>query len=282
MRRPVPEDWASELKETEIDSYPLVADSSGHPAGWTSYTTSILESPECEIICGGVNTKTAAAAAVWRQGNLLHFGFQCAPSEMNEFGRGLLVNSMAYIARFRQDRPIAMTESVFVKERVAPPSARLLSRGVPSELQLEVWFDNSFSAPRKAAAGGLDAWRAWVEAEVPFLSPNAEGYLVHDPDLSALGVPLRDPRLFDALIEGLTSGGEPAQRAFRILHRYFTTGPLVSHFAHALAAWKAWLVRNRLFLFFSESGGYRWYVDHLAQSRGTASAHLRGPARADR
>ena len=46
--------------------------------------------PEVEILCGGINDKTARAAGLWRQGNLLHFGFEQSPAELNETGRVML------------------------------------------------------------------------------------------------------------------------------------------------------------------------------------------------
>ena len=46
-------------------------------------------------MCGGVNGKTATAAAVWRQGHLLHFGFDLSPEEMNEADHHLLLHCVA-------------------------------------------------------------------------------------------------------------------------------------------------------------------------------------------
>ena len=45
--------------------------------------------------------------------------------------------------------------------------------------------------------------------------------------------------------------------------------------------WLDWFVANRHYLFFTDLGGYRWYVDPLAKARGGPTAELRGPARAD-
>ncbi|HVX15363.1 MAG TPA: hypothetical protein VHC22_29510 [Pirellulales bacterium] len=47
------------------------------------------------------------------------------------------------------------------------------------------------------------------------------------------------------------------------------------------AAWKSWWLENKPYLFFGDSGGYRWYIDPLATKRPIATADLRGPARAD-
>ena len=46
------------------------------------------------------------------------------------------------------------------------------------------------------------------------------------------------------------------------------------------ADWSAWVEKSRPYLFFSDAGGYRWYMDPLAQRRGISTADLRGPARA--
>jgi hypothetical protein len=47
-------------------------------------------------------------------------------------------------------------------------------------------------------------------------------------------------------------------------------------------AWSQWHAAHAPYLFFSDWGGYRWYVDPLAKKRGVPAAELRGPARADR
>ena len=81
--------------------------------GWCTYADDFKNLPEVEFFCGGINEKTPTAAAIWRQGNLLHFGFEQSPAEVNETGQALLLNSIAYISQFTEDRPIAVTPSVF-------------------------------------------------------------------------------------------------------------------------------------------------------------------------
>src|SRR5262249_36048859 len=91
--------------------------------GWCTYTYEHEQAPELEVLSGGVNSKTPRAGAVWRQGHLLHFGFDLAPSEMNEIGQRLLVNAVAYISRFTEDRPVVQTPCVFTQGR------RIFDRG---------------------------------------------------------------------------------------------------------------------------------------------------------
>ena len=49
-----------------------------------------------------------------------------------------------------------------------------------------------------------------------------------------------------------------------------------------LDAWSGWYLAHEPYLFYSEWGGYRWYVDPLAKRRGVPTKDLRGSKRADR
>jgi len=123
---PTPADFREEIEEPQIQVMPLVDDRGRYwKSGWCSYAFDFAANPDVEFFCGGVNHKTPTAAGLWRQGNFLHFGFEQSPAEMNEQGRLLLLNAIAYISRFTEDRPIAITPSVF-----AGPVAR--SRGTPA------------------------------------------------------------------------------------------------------------------------------------------------------
>ena len=44
--------------------------------------------------------------------------------------------------------------------------------------------------------------------------------------------------------------------------------------------WSAWWKDNGAYLFFTETGGYRWYLDPLAKKRKVPTAKLRGEKRA--
>jgi len=46
--------------------------------------------------------------------------------------------------------------------------------------------------------------------------------------------------------------------------------------------WTVWLSGNRPYLFFSDTGGYRWYADPLAKARKIPTEKLRGSDRASR
>jgi hypothetical protein len=84
---------------------------------------------------------------------------------------------------------------------------------------------------------------------------------------------------FDRAIAELSRPGMEAERARRMLQRYAPEGPGRTSTAQA---WADWWRANADYLFFGEAGGYRWYLDPLAKTRGVPTARLRGPARASR
>ncbi len=120
IRRPWPREWADAHDSKQIEVLPLAgAESRRNQPGWCTYVRTMYDAPEIEVFCGGINAKTATAAALWRQGNLLHYGFDLSPEEMNDWGRALLVDAITYISRFTEDRPIMTTPSPFAGQEFA-------------------------------------------------------------------------------------------------------------------------------------------------------------------
>ena len=120
IRKSTPASWRDEVPEDERLKVPLLPLTDGRQstrAGWCTYAANIADAPDTEILCGGQNSKKPSAAAVWRQGWLLHFGFEPDPSILNGNGRALLENCIVYISGFTQDRPLVRTTSVFVSSR---------------------------------------------------------------------------------------------------------------------------------------------------------------------
>lgn len=256
---------------------PLVDAAPGtHSPGWCTYADDFDGLPDLEYFCGGINDKTPTAAALWRQGNLLHFGFEQSPFEMNAVGRALLLNAIAYISRFTEDRPIALTPSVFAGP--APRWRGSVAKMIRLESRELKDLEHYLAPPLFAALKGKDraACQAWFDGAAAYLYPEQDGRLGIDQEAQSFGSPPNTTEFLARAIASLPASGADAARARRLLTRYVPEGPG----AAPADAWEAWLKENRPFLFFSEAGNYRWYTDPLAKKRGIPTAELRGPARA--
>ncbi len=280
IRRPWPDEWTDPHDSNEILVLPLIpAESRRNQPGWCTYTRGMADAPEIEVFCGGINAKTSTAAALWRQGNLLHYGFDLSPDDMNEWGRALLVNAITYISRFTDDRPIMQTASPFAGQEIItrPRIEQVIARGDGWWDYLQTYFDRS----ALAAAGikDLAGFAKWYPTVRDSLSSNAEGLMIVDEDARAMQLNPGRREFFDRAIADLGRPGMEAERAGRMLERYAPEGPGRDAKAEA---WADWWRANADDLFFGEVGGYRWYLDPLAKARGVPTARLRGSARASR
>ena len=280
---PTPEQFAHELKtNATIAVLPLVDGITNYHTvinkfarGWSSHYYEYADLPDVEVFSGGINEQTPRSAAFWRQGNLLHFGFEQSPAQLNTTGRALLVDAIVYISRFTADRPIDVTLSVFGPDHVAVSRARALSYFV-------LWprgLTNVFTADTLAAFDwhNTNTARAWFESERAWIHPDAKNFLEVDAEAKALGVTFDAPEFFPQAIAALRVD-KTKTAAGNVLARYAPAGPGADADA---AAWDKWWQANAPYLFYSELGGYRWYVDPLAKQRGVPSQDLRGPRRAD-
>jgi hypothetical protein len=272
-----PDAWKDELRNPKVAVVPLSRNPKGefHP-GWCTYTYEHDGAPELEMICGGINSKTPRAGAVWRQGNLLHFGFDLAPADMNETGRALLINAIAYISRFTEDRALVHTPCVFVQgTRLFDRGAvgRLLARERSDLSALQFYVGNAdYEKLKGKSRQDLAAWYREVR---DYLHADAEGKLTVDEEAKSFGPGPAGPEFIEKAADALAGSRAPAAR--RLLARYAPEGPGAEASADE---WRSWWQKNRAYLFFSDTGGYRWYLDPLAKKRGTPTAQLRGPARA--
>lgn len=277
MKRP--EAWQKDVSAKTVDVLPLVENRSGdHRPGWTSYCATIEESPQVEIFCGGINTKAVDAAGIWRDGNLLHFGFDLSPAEMNETGRALLSNSIAYIARFSKDRVFVRMPSPFATR--VTRSRETLARWARNE-DYPLTFVTDHLEPSELA--GIDTTEratviAWVDEQRAYLHPSGtEGRVCVDREAKSLELRFDDLAFFERGIE-LLNDVKATEVAGRVLSRYAPEGPGANAGA---VAWRNWFAENRPYLFFTEYGGFRWYVDPLAKDKKIPTAECRGIRRMD-
>jgi hypothetical protein len=258
---------------------PLVRDQTRRwNTGWCTYPDGFENNPDIEVFCGGENEKMAAGAACWRQGNLLHFGFEQTPAELNEAGQRLLLNCITYISQFTEDRPIAVTPSVFGGPVALPRrylDRRLMEKGDASEVG---WIVEQ-SVLDILKEKGPEEIRKWYSSARGYMHPGPNAKLEVDEEARTLGAPIDSIGFFEKTIATFKAGGEQGRKAAELLVRY---APVEIAKTIQASEWEAWLSENREYLFFSDQGDYRWYIDPLAKKRGVPSSQLRGPARASK
>jgi hypothetical protein len=280
---PVPSDWKGHLDDDTIDVFPLVADSKGRDRpGWCTYVYEHAQAPELEICCGGINSKTPKAGAIWRQGNLLHFGFEQSPAEMNETGQSLLVNAIAYISRFTEDRPIIQTPSPFAPQRNRIFDRDAIVRLVQDKTRdFKEYLKFYLSAELYNELKGMprEELAEWFRENRPWIRAGEKGTLILDEEARSFGEGPAHPAFFDKAILAISNKGDQGDLARRLLERYAPDGPGGSG---SRDEWTAWQLENQPYLFFSDSGGYRWYIDSLAKVRKVPTEKLRGSERASR
>ncbi|MFI5402263.1 MAG: hypothetical protein ACHQ1G_04950 [Planctomycetota bacterium] len=197
-----------------------------------------LDSPDCELISGGINSKGPGSVAIGRQANLLLWGFCASPSEMTEEARRVFLNAVVWMKQFDGAR-VAFEKTRPARQWALLYAANLGKKGAD-------WAQKQF-APE--LLGGEDVEGA-LRADLEYLYN--DGVFRVDADAKALGIGNRDVKLLDRCVEVL--GTEDAGHGKAILARY-----LAVRFDTA-AQWKAWLAKNREQLYFTDTGGYVWRV----------------------
>jgi hypothetical protein len=275
---PTPVDFQGDIKERTIQVLPLVDDIGAQwRMGWCTYARDFPRNPDTEYFCGGVNHKTPEAAGLWRQGNLLHFGFEQSPAQMNLVGQQILLNAIVYISRFTEDRPIAITPSPFAGK--VPVSRRVVAERFASSDWPMAAIEEAFAPDlwRQLPVNSRKDLVAWADVNARFLHPNPDKQMEFDEDLRELNVPFDQPAFLDLVVAQLRGSAEERARGARLVERYL---PDISKPADAETV-AAWVRENRPYLFASDSLDYRYYVDPLAKRRGVPTIDLRGPRRAD-
>lgn len=207
------------------------------------------DTPDAEIIAGGIHHKGPNYGAIARQGRLLQWGFFGTPEEMTEAGRAVFLNALHYVTKFR-DEPIVGFRDAESRDDVATTIA-LLDEIEPERRDAYLRRELGDAVPAEAR-GDRAARQAWFVAARPYLRFDAarETFAI-DEDARALGIANDDVALLRRSVEDLEAGREP-ERARRLLERYTDR-----RFATA-GEWRAWLDANASRLRFSDVAGYRF------------------------
>jgi hypothetical protein len=143
-----------------------------------------------------------------------------------------------------------------------------LSRMKPEELAksdgVAKYYKSQF--PAELTANGIDvaALRKWYQENEEYLFGESRSGAKIDPDLKTAGVSNRKPEFLDWLVKRL--GEDPKDAlALRLAGKY-----LGKEHGNDAATATAWITENRRWLFFTDTGGYRWMVNSQAKAMSNA------------
>ena len=214
------------------------------------------DSPDCERISGGINSKGPRAVAIGRQANMLQWGFYAAPDRMTQSAQRAFLNALVYMQAFDGQRPLVekrfrarawVTKSIEMIDMLADLEGDNLA-------SIEQYLKGLFPL-ELIEEHGLDkkVLSAWSEANMEYLRRTGQGSLLVDAELAELGVSNRQPAFLDLLVTRLTADPKDPL-AQTLIERYLDQEALQD--ADPLA----WIQARRADLFFSDTGGFRWFL----------------------
>ena len=218
-------------------------------AGAVSDVITPEEHPDAEaILLGFAPGKSYLATGIGRHGNFLQWGWSASPSQMTPAGRNLFINSICYIHKFDGKAPLIHRSSshrlnalrlAAVINRISGEKKEFFMRTFPTEL-----WETYGSDP--------DGLVQYYKENLEFIYRD-KVFLI-DSELKSLG--LNSNRSVDSLEQliGLLEDNTNADTAMRLLTRYTN-----QTFQNA-EDWKQWFENNRDRIFFSDVGGYKYFI----------------------
>lgn len=244
--------WRVHADPLKKKDYGLVSDGYG-----------FLDSPDCEFVAGGLNSKGPGSVAIGRQGNFLLWGFCAPPAEMTESARKAYLNAVVYAAKF-DGAPIVVRDPAPSRDWAFAYAKYL------KDAEARKFVESRFSKELLAEAEGdsdkllalLAERRQWLRADAVKKTTNVDGKAVESTDyvfvvdehVRSLGIANDSPQLVDTLLNSI-GHGENVKACHETLVRYvgFDLGPDFRH-------WMSWWTNNKDRAFFSDTAGYRFVV----------------------
>ncbi|OHB65492.1 MAG: hypothetical protein A2Y77_11070 [Planctomycetes bacterium RBG_13_62_9] len=226
------------------------------------------DSPDAEVLAPGFNLgKSYGDVGIGRHGNFLQWGYSAPPSQMTEPGRRLFLNGIHYIKKFDGKAPLVRVQSsartdalgltrlvnrLSLDDRVIsrlPQSLRDKYHSDPRALFFVMTFSESLYDRYHEDPNGLTQYYRenleWVYRDQVFKV---------DEELKGLGIDSnRKVESLRRLIE-LLRDAQHAATAKKLLKRY-TDQPF-----EAPQHWRQWFEENKDRIFFSDVGGYKFFV----------------------
>ncbi|UCE46959.1 MAG: hypothetical protein JSW47_15275, partial [Phycisphaerales bacterium] len=188
------------------------------------------------------------AVGIGRHAHVLQWGYFDSPSEMTEAGRKLFLNCICYIHRFDRVRPLVRR---VVSHRLNAIRLALLIDRIKDKSFFSSTFTPELMEKFKGNAKGLaDCYRQNLEFVY-----RARGYQV-DSELKELCLESnRTVKTLGRLIEMLDDP-QRAEKATRLLRRYTSPHENLTNSEQ----WRQWFAENKDRIFFSDTGGYKFFV----------------------
>jgi hypothetical protein len=207
------------------------------------------DSPDAEILTVGYAPgKPPGSACVSRHGNFLQWGFSSSPTQMTSAGRAFFINCIVYIHKF--DGKAQLIRHAAMDRLYCLYLITLIDRIRDAE-----FGPGLVGADLAAQYKGKYADLAELYCQqIELVYCDAKGQTVIDKQLQDLGIKSnRKVETLDQLVKLLA---QPAQAAtaLQVLQRY--TGLRLT----TPQQWQQWLAANRARVFFSDVGGYKFFV----------------------
>lgn len=255
-----PNDWQKDYdsRGTWLVQIGELGSGKGNDYGVVSDGHGFEDSPDCERISGGINSKGPYAVAIGRQANLLQWGFYAAPDRMTESARKVFLNAIVYMQQFDGHRPLVKKQARARKWFVQYIAS---VRSQPKEYHKR-YFPEDVIAKCGLDADALEEWRVANEDYIYTVERYKLGV---DEDLRKLKLANNKPEFLDWVVKRL--GADPRDElALRLAKRY------LGNAGEDAEAAIAWITKHRSKLFFSDQGGFKWFVNTIEKSARPAAA----------
>ncbi|MBQ3521630.1 MAG: hypothetical protein IJA38_02245 [Bacteroidales bacterium] len=267
--------------------------------GMVSRPWGIEDSPEGEIISGGVSAKSHDAASITRHGSFFHWGFSASPKYMTDEAKLVFVNAVTYTASLKGQRIIARKYDVIVrnKELLAPVINGVTDESYAAHIRMLKDNDEQMKAyietlkERQAKGEELSQREKMymnmpVETKIPTkeeylkekmgkyydtFNGNVKAYrnfwIKNTPYIAYDGEKLE----VDTNMQLLKLDNTKLESLDKLISMY-EKGKNVDMVKRALdrytlctfetpQQWRNWFDTNKERLFFSQSGGWKWLLD---------------------
>lgn len=222
--------------------------------GLVSDGFSFEDSPECEWISSGVNSKGPGSLALGRQANFFLWGFAAQPSLLTESARDVFTNTLCWMKGYG-DAKVLVKKDTSPREWVHVQLWVVAREGKYDRAAAERYFGADAVGKHGKDADTLRAWYLdHLEAVTVSAAPPGQtrGKHVVDEDVVALGASNRKLDFFTKVVERWKANPKDELVA-RVLARYVPERTFAS-----VAELEAWFAAKKGALRFTDFGGYVW------------------------